>query len=169
MVNGHVYGGAIGLIASCDLAVMAEEGTFGFPEPRMGMVATTAAIPLLRKVGRTAAAELLLTGRRYGADHAAAIGLVNKAVASADLDGAVTEYLDDLRRCGPEALALCKELLDRLPRLDPPYAEQLTIEMSAQVAASEEAAEGQLARRSQRPPSWYAGPDPAPTPAQPEE
>jgi enoyl-CoA hydratase/carnithine racemase len=153
-VNGHMYGGAIGIVASCDLSVMAAEGTYGVPEPQLGLVATSTAVPLLRRVRRTDAAEMLLTGRRYSASHALAIGLVNLTVPADALDYAVATYVDEIRRGGPQALYECKKLLWRLDQFDERAAAGWMIAVTSQIAGSAEAREGSQARQERRPPVW---------------
>lgn len=159
-VNGHAYGGAIGLIAACDLSVAVSHATFGFTEPEMGMVATSAAIPFVRRVRRSDAAELLLTSRRFTADHAAAIGLVNRSVDPDELDRTVNEYVDGIRGGGPNALATSKLLVRELHRHDGSDVAALSLRLTAQVMAGTEAAEGRAAREQRRPPSWADRPDP---------
>lgn len=155
-VNGHVYGGAIGIVASCDLAVMSEAGTLGFPESRMGMVATTAAVPCVRRVGVTNAAELLLTGRRFSASHAAQIGLVNRSVPLEQLDEIVDGYLEDICSGGPRAIAASKKLIKHVRDVSYGDALRWSVALTEEIAGTAEAAEGRAARLENRRPNWVS-------------
>jgi len=77
-VNGPAMGGGAELVLACDLVVVAERASFGFPETGIGMVAPFAAMTLPALVPRPLAKELALTGRILGAAEAAALGLVNR-------------------------------------------------------------------------------------------
>jgi enoyl-CoA hydratase/carnithine racemase len=152
-VNGHTYGGALGIVASSDLSVMSVDSTFGLLEPRMGLVATSAAVPLLRRLQHTDAAEILLSGRRFSAEHAAAIGLVTTCVPANALDATVADFIADIRECGPEALRECKRLLWASVSLDE-WARRQIVALTAVVEAGDESRSGRHARRAGHSPPW---------------
>src|SRR5205823_12811448 len=106
VVNGAVIGGGMGLLAACDLAVAVDDARFGTPEVEVGLFPYMALAPLSRCVGRRAALELALTGRRIDAAEARAIGLVNRVVSRAALQGAAGELLEELAQKSPTALRL---------------------------------------------------------------
>jgi enoyl-CoA hydratase/carnithine racemase len=152
-VNGHTYGGALGIVASSDLSAMSVGGTFGLPEPRMGLVATSAAMPLLRRLQGTDAAEILLSGRRFSAEHAAAIGLVTTCVSADALDATVADFIADIRECGPDALRECKRLLWASMSLGEQARRQI-VALTAAVDAGDESRAGRLARAAGHSPPW---------------
>ena len=153
-VNGAAMGGGMGLLAACDLAVAAEDARFGTPEVELGLFPYMALAPLSRCVGRRAALELALTGRRIDAAEARAIGLVNRVVPRAALQAAALELLDQLAQKSPTALRLGRRAF--YATQDLPYEAQLEA-LCAQfslTAASADAAEGIAAFLEKRKPDF---------------
>src|SRR3989442_986562 len=95
-VNGSAFGGGLGLVAACDLAVAADDARFGTPEVDLGLFPYMALAPLQRVVGRRAALELALTGRRIDAAEAVRIGLLNAAVPRGQLAARVDALCETL-------------------------------------------------------------------------
>jgi methylglutaconyl-CoA hydratase len=153
-VQGHVAGGGNGLVAACDLAVAADDVRFAFTEVRVGVAPAVIAVACLRVMPPRAAAELLLTGQRVDAARARDAGLLTAVVPRDALDATVRSWTDALRLGGPEAVAITKQLLRRVPELPRPEAFAWMAEVSAQRFASAEAAEGMAAFAERRPPSW---------------
>jgi enoyl-CoA hydratase/carnithine racemase len=153
-VNGAVLGGGMGLLAACDLAVAADDARFGTPEVEVGLFPYMALAPLSRCVGRRAALELVLTGRRIDAAEARAIGLVNRVVPRAGLVAAAEELLQTLAQKSPAALRLGRRAF--YATQDLPYEAQLEA-MCAQLsvnALADDAAEGVAAFLEKRKPDF---------------
>jgi enoyl-CoA hydratase len=153
-VNGAAMGGGLGLLAACDLAVAADDAQFGTPEIGLGIFPYMALAPLSRCIGRRAALELCLTGRRIGAAEAQAIGLVNRAVPRNGLTAAVDALLEALCEKSPIALRLGRRAF--YATQDLPYEQQLEA-MCAQLslnAQAEDAAEGIAAFLEKRKPDF---------------
>jgi methylglutaconyl-CoA hydratase len=151
---GPARAGGVGIVAACDIAVAANTATFAFTEVRIGVVPALISVTVLPRLLPRAAGELFLTGETFDADRAVAVGLLNSAVAPADLDTEVTRYTDMLALGGPNALAATKKLLrDARPAdLGTAFAEML--ELSAGFFASGEGQEGILAFAQKRPAAW---------------
>jgi methylglutaconyl-CoA hydratase len=153
-VNGATIGGGNGLVAACDIAVAADTAIFSLSEVKIGLVPACIGPYVIERIGVRAARELFLTGERFDAARALAVGLVN-AVAPADgLTEKVGEYIDLLLGSGPEALAASKELIRNVPSMDLDEAGRYTAEMIAKLRISEEAQEGMAAFLEKRPPTW---------------
>jgi len=153
-VNGPCFGGAIGLAAVCDLSVAVDTAVFAFSEVRLGRTATLASVVSLPKLRPGEAAELLLRGGRIDGVRAQAIGLVNKAVASDQLDAEVDGIVSDLLAAGPVALANTKRLIRQVAMLREDEAWDLAFEITRDTAGSPEATEGTAAFREKRDPIW---------------
>lgn len=152
-IDGHCYGGGVGLAAACDISLASREATFGFSEVRLGVAPAVISVVCLPKLRQSDALELFLTGERVPADRAAEVGLVTRAVARAALDDAVATTVASLLRGAPSALRAAKELVVGTPpaRRDAfSKAEALAISLFA----SEEAREGRDAFFAKRPPAW---------------
>jgi methylglutaconyl-CoA hydratase len=150
-VNGHALGGGAGLVACADVAVASESAAFGFSEARLGLIPATISPYVLRAIGPGHARALFVTGRRFDAAHALAVGLVHRVAAAAELDAAVAEVVDDLLACGPVAIAECKRLVrDATAGLALP---DLAVRL-ASVRAAPEAQEGLAAFLARKRPGW---------------
>jgi methylglutaconyl-CoA hydratase len=152
-VTGHAFGGALGLIAACDLSVAVRHARFAFGEARLGLAPTTAAVHCVPKLRPADALELILTGAPFSADRAAEVGLINRAVDAEVLDDAVSHYLESLLLGGPLALAACKHLARSVTEInDAAYA--LADNYSRSLVGSPEALEGVAAFVERRAPHW---------------
>lgn len=153
-VQGHVAGGGNGLVAACDFAVASEDVHFAFSEVRVGVAPAVISVVCLERMNRRDGIELLLLGERVPAARVAQAGLVNKAVPADQVDTAVTAYIDALRRGGPQALAVTKDLLRRVPGMSRTEAFEWTAGVSAQMFSSDEAKAGMTAFLSKQPAPW---------------
>jgi methylglutaconyl-CoA hydratase len=110
-VHGAAYGGGVGLVACCDIAVAAEDATFALSEARQGLIPATIGPYVVAAIGRRAARRYFLTAERFGAADALAVGLVHAVVPAAGLDARVRELADQLLAAGPRAQAESKALI----------------------------------------------------------
>lgn len=153
-IAGHCMGGGVGLAAACDISVVADDARIGFTEVRIGVAPAMISVVCLPKMRRADASELFLSGERITAARAVEVGLLNRAVPRDDLDAAVAEVVEKLVAGGPLALAASKRLVNEVPDLDRAAAFAMTEALSAELFASEEAAEGIAAFREKRPARW---------------
>ena len=153
-INGLALGGGFEMALGCDLLVAAESASFGLPEPRVGRLPLDAMVTLPRRLPRTLAMGLLLTGRRMGAAEALAAGLVNEVVPDAELDGAVERWVADIVASAPLSLRAIKRSVADTGHL--PEREARAACQPSLVAAleSEDADEGVAAFREKRAPVW---------------
>jgi methylglutaconyl-CoA hydratase len=156
-VGGHARAGGLGLIATSDLAVATAGSTFAFSEVRVGVAPAMILVPALRVTDRRFLARTALTGEPFGADEAAAAGLLTGVVDDERaLDGWVDRAVAAILQSAPGAVGATKRLLADLPEL--PWAEGLAAARlrSAELFAGGEAAEGMDAFLHKRTPSWAA-------------
>jgi len=156
-IAGHCMGGGVGLAAACDVSVVADDARVGFTEVRIGVAPAIISVVCLPKLRRADAAELFLTGQRIAAERAVEVGLLNRAVPRDRLDEAVANIVGELVQGGPTALAAAKRLLREVPQLPRDAAFAVTEALSAELFASDEAAEGMAAFREKRPARWVPG------------
>jgi methylglutaconyl-CoA hydratase len=156
-VNGHARAGGLGLIAAADMAVAMEASTFAFTEVRVGVAPAMILVPALRVVDRRFLARATLTGARFSASEAAAVGLLS-AVADDEtaLDVWVADQTTAILQAAPGAVKATKELLRSLPTLE--WADGLGVAAatSAELFGGAEAAEGMDAFLQKRRPWWDA-------------
>lgn len=153
-VNGHALAGGLGLVLACDLAVAVESAELGTPEIDVGLFPMQVLALLQRHLGRKRALELVLTGDRLPAREALALGLLNRVVPAAELDGAVDALAGKLAGKSQAVLALGRRAFFAAEDLPlPPALELLASQLSLNVMA-EDAAEGVAAFLEKRPPKW---------------
>lgn len=153
-IAGHVMGGGNGLAAALDIAIAADDAKFGFTEVRLGVAPAIISVVCLPKMRRGEALEAFLRGNRFSAARAAELGLISRAVPRAQLDAAVGEVLDDLRRGGPNALGVAKRLVYEVPGMPQKEALAWAGALSAELFAGDEAREGMAAFLGRREPAW---------------
>jgi methylglutaconyl-CoA hydratase len=138
-VHGAALGGGAGLAAVADIAVAAEDATFGFTEVKLGLIPAVIAPYVLAKIGPSAARELFITGRRFDAAHAQHIGLVHAVVPAGELIDRVNKYLIEIAANGPEAMREAKALLRKIANRSIADAAPITAEAIAERRDSDEA------------------------------
>ena len=153
-VNGHAFGGGIGLVAAADIAIAVRGAKFAFSEVRLGVIPAIISVVALPKLGEHHAMRLFVTGERFSADEAMGYGLVHRVVEDRDLESAVWAEVDAIAKGAPNAVAAAKRLVREIPRLEPDDAYEVAAERIAKLFASAEAAEGLAAFAQKRPPSW---------------
>jgi cyclohexa-1,5-dienecarbonyl-CoA hydratase len=154
-VRGTCLGGGAELAAVCDMVYTASDAIWGFPEIKLACYPPVAAVALAPLIGQKRAAELILTGRQFSGDEAAAMGLANRSVAAEEFESVVERTLAELRALSPTALAHAKKAIyawdaihfDKgLARAEKIYLEELI--------STADTREGIIAFLEKRPPKW---------------
>jgi len=154
-VQGPAYGGGVGLVACCDIAVAADTARFSMSEVRLGLLPGTVSPYVIAAMGERQARRYMLSGERIDAAEALRIGLVHKVVAAAALAAAVDELAATLLANGPKAMAETKALIAAVARA--PLDDRLiddTAARFARIRASDEGREGVKAFLEKRNPAW---------------
>jgi methylglutaconyl-CoA hydratase len=153
-INGSCMAGGIGLLAACDLAIAADHASFGLPEARIGMFPMQVVAVLQPLLRPRDLYELCLCAEPIDAHRALAIGLVNRVVPAAELDGAIDIVLASLLSGAPSALRRGKYLLTAIADMN---FEQAIAFAEGQVtlqASTDDAREGVSAFNEKRLPNW---------------
>lgn len=153
-INGHAFGGGIGLTAACDLTVAVDNATFSFSEVRIGVVPAMISVVVVPKIGVHNAMWLFLTGERFSAQQAHQYGLVHRVVAADAIDGSIGEIVEMVRLGGPNAVREAKLLLRKVPTLSMDDGFRYTSDLIGKLFASDEAHEGMQAFVHKRKPKW---------------
>jgi methylglutaconyl-CoA hydratase len=153
-IHGAALGGGAGLVAVCDVAIASDETVFGFTETKLGILPAVISPFALAKIGVSHARALFLTGERFDAARALAIGLVHEVVTPERLDPAVERILREIASAGPTAVAAAKALIPQIAAAS--YDE--TLDLSARAIArqrtSPEGQDGLRAFLERRPAEW---------------
>jgi len=154
MVNGPCIGGGVGLASACDVAVASAEAHFALREILLGIAPAVISPYVLRKIGPSHARDYFLTGRKFDAERARAIGLLVDVVPPADLAGTVERWAKRFLHAGPEAVRATKELIDRVAWSSLEDAQEYTVRTIARLRGSEEGREGFAAFFDKRKAKW---------------
>ena len=158
-VNGLAMGGGFELALAADLIVASESAEFALTEVKLGMVADSGGVLRLpQRLPRAIALELLLTGRRMGAQEAARWGLVNQVVAPDALMAAANALAQQIVQAAPLAVGAVMEIVKATAGMPIPQAYHLlragALPVYQRMLRSEDAAEGPRAFGEKRPPRW---------------
>ena len=153
-VQGIATAAGCQLVASCDLAVAAEEAAFGTPGVKIGLSCTTPMVPLTRAIGRKRALQMLLTGELVDARTAADWGLINQVVAAPDLPAATRKLAAKVAEASSMVVALSKHAYYTQIDLDQARAYTYAKEVMSMNAIAEDAQEGISAFLAKRAPCW---------------
>jgi len=156
-VNGAAYGGGVGLVACCDIAIGVDSARFGLTEVKLGLVPAVISPYVIHAIGLRQARRLFVTGELFDASTALRIGLLHQCVPAEQLDEAVDATLAALTKAGPVAQAQAKQLALRMAHAEEAQAEAIDRENAALIArlrVSEEGQEGLSAFLSKRPAAW---------------
>jgi enoyl-CoA hydratase/carnithine racemase len=146
------------LVATCDLAVAAEEATFATPGVKIGLFCTTPMVALTRAIGRKRAMEMLLTGEPISARTAAEWGLINRVVPAAELAGATRALAERIAAAAEPTVALGKAAFYRQIDADQASAYAIAKELMCDNARADDAQEGMNAFIERRSPRWSSAP-----------
>ena len=155
-VHGAAYGGGVGLVACCDVAVASQLATFSLSEARLGLVPAVISPYVIAAIGERAARRFFVTAERFDAAEAWRLGLVHEVTSTEEaLDEKIGQIADAMLECGPVAQREAKELI-RAVAGKPIHSELLqdTAERIARIRSSPEGREGIAAFLEKRRASW---------------
>lgn len=153
-VHGAALAGGAGLCAVGDAVVAEETAVFGFTETKLGIIPATISPFVIAKIGASHARRLFLTGERFDALRASAIGLVHEVVHEDALDGVVDAIADEFDSAGPHAVAAAKALIRDVRAATYDESRSLTARSLAKARVSEEGQEGLRAFLERRRAAW---------------
>ncbi len=153
-VNGAAIAGGTGLALLCDLTLAVPEAKFGYTEVRIGFVPAIVSTFLLRQVGEKQARDLLLTGRIFGAEEAARLGLVNEIVAPDALMTRARELAAVLMENSPTSLRATKQLLTDHARAELDVQIEAAVRENAAIRTTADFREGVVSFLEKRKPVW---------------
>jgi enoyl-CoA hydratase/carnithine racemase len=153
-VQGIATAAGCQLVATCDLAVAAEDAAFATPGVKIGLFCTTPMVALTRAIGRKRALEMLLTGARVPARTAADWGLINYAVPAADLPSATRRLAGQVAAASSLVVAIGKQAFYTQIDLDQPKAYAYAKEVMSMNSLAADAQEGIGAFLGKRSPCW---------------
>ena len=153
-VNGAAIAGGTGLALLCDFTLAVPEAKFGYTEVRIGFVPAIVSTFLLRQVGEKQARDLLLTGRLFGADEAAGMGLIKEIVEPEKLMTRTRELAALLMENSPASLRATKKLLNDHGRAELDAQIEAAVRENAAIRTTADFREGIASFLEKRKPVW---------------
>ncbi len=155
LVQGPAFGGGVGLVACCDIALASEAASFSLSEVKLGLIPATISPYVLAAIGPRAARRYFTSAERFSAAEALRIGLVHEVVPPDRLEAVAAGLLADLLRAGPRAQAAAKQLVfDVAGRPLDQATLDFTARQIAEIRVTEEGREGVKAFLEKRKPNW---------------
>lgn len=155
LVNGAAYGGGVGVVAACDIAIAATPAKFRLSEVRLGILPAVISPYLVAAMGSHAAKRLSVTAALFDAEEAFRLGLVAERVAPEELSAAGERVILQLLENGPAAMAATKRLIEAVT--GQPIGEAVLRDTANRIATTRVSAEGRegiAAFLEKRKPSW---------------
>ena len=154
-VQGSAFGGGVGLVACCDIAIAARGAKFGLTESKLGLLPAVISPYVIAAIGARNARRYFATAELFDADEALRIGLVHDVVNPTALDTAVQRQIDLLLKAGPIASANAKVLVrDVCAHADGAKHDADNASLIARLRVSPEGQEGLSAFLDKRKPAW---------------
>ncbi len=155
VVHGNAFGGGVGVIACCDIAVASEAARFSLSEVKLGLIPATISPFVIEAIGARQARRLFLSAERFDAEAARRFGLIHELCPNDRLTDCVGTFVSQLLENSPHAMAASKELVAAVAHR--PIDESVLANVAERIArqrASEEGREGVAAFLEKRPPAW---------------
>jgi methylglutaconyl-CoA hydratase len=154
-VHGAAFGGGVGLVACCDIAIGTPEAKFGLTESKLGLLPAVISPYVIEAIGARQARRWFASAETFGAEEACRIGLLHQVVHATALDTAVQRQVDLLLKAGPHAASQAKALVRRVAAgHDRDRLDQDNAALIAKLRVSAEGQEGLSAFLDKRKPSW---------------
>jgi methylglutaconyl-CoA hydratase len=155
VVQGAAFGGAVGLVACCDMAIGAHDALFSLSEVRIGLAPAVISPFVVKAMGERATRRYAMTGERFSGARAQELGLLSETYAAAELDNALQSWLDTLMLNSPQAMRASKDLLREAASASlSPALRRYTENAIARIRVSPEGQEGLNAFLEKRTPAW---------------
>lgn len=159
VVQGSAFGGAIGLVSCCDLAIGSEDAVLSLSEVRIGLAPAVISPFVVQAIGERAARRYALTAERFDGRRAVELGLFAHCYPCAELEAALEQWIARLQLNSPAAMRVTKDLLLQVGDGTPTPAVRSYCENAiAHIRVSPEGQEGLQAFLQKRPPRWQAAP-----------
>ncbi len=155
LVNGHAFGGALGIIAASDFSIGSEKSKYCFSEVKLGLIPAMIGPYVLRALGYLETKKLFLTGELFNAKKALKIGLIDEVADLSDYEKRTPELIKNLLSGGPNAQNSIKTFLKEinLKKIDNTLIND-TAETISRIRITSEAQEGLKAFLEKRKPQW---------------
>ncbi len=154
VVQGAAFGGGVGLVSCCDIAVASDKASFCLSEVKLGLVPAVISPYVIAAIGARQAQRYFLSAERFDAQTAYHLGLVQQLCTAEELDNQTTALINTILSNAPIALTACKQLIQQVHTSITPELRDYTTSLIAQLRVSPEGQEGLAAFLEKRPAGW---------------
>ena len=154
LINGHAFGGGIGLIAVCDISIATPGKKFAFSEVNLGIIPSVISTYIVRRIGLINMRRLFITGEHFDSEYANKIGLIDYIISDEEIDTEVQKYVKLLRSSGPKAIIEVKDLINKYQNMSISKYKEHTVKKIAELRVSDEGQEGINAFLKKRNSKW---------------
>ena len=153
-INGHAFGGGLGLFAVCDITIAVPDCKFAFSEVKLGIIPSVISTYIVRRIRLSTMRRLFITGERFNSEYAKEIGLIDYVVPQEEIDEKIEKYVELLQSSGPNAMKEVKNLVNACEKMDRDSYKKHTVNKISELRVSEEGQEGINAFLEKRKSKW---------------
>ena len=153
-VNGHAFGGGLGLFAVCDIVMAISDCKFAFSEVKLGIIPSVISTFISRRVTLSNMRRLFITGERFDSNYAEKIGLVDFIFSENEIDREIDKYIKLIKLSGPNAIKEVKNLIDCYEKMDIEDYKKHTVKKISELRISKGGQEGINAFLDKRKVKW---------------
>lgn len=153
-INGHAFGGGVGLLAVCDITITIPDVKFAFSEVKLGIIPAVISTFITPRMTLSDMRRFFITGEKFDSSVANKIGLIDIVVPFEKLDNIVYSFVEHMRSSGPNAIKEVKYLINNLRNMDIKKYKEFTVEKISELRVSPEGQEGINAFLNKRKPDW---------------
>lgn len=153
-INGHAFGGGLGLIAVCDITISIPGLKFAFSEANLGIIPSVISTFVRPRINPSTMRRLFITGEKFDSEIAQKIGLIDIIVPEEEFDSKVDYYLKLVKSSGPNAISEVKKLIKNLEKMDTNTFKNYTVEKISELRVSKEGQDGINSFLNKSKPKW---------------
>lgn len=154
-IQGYCVGGGLAVALCCDLRIASSDSTFGIPAAKLGLGYTLESLkPLVDLVGPSVAKEVFYTAKRFSAQEALVMGLINRSVPGDELDAFVDDYTSTIAANAPWTIRAVKTVVSEALKDEAACDVKLCADVVARCYDSNDYEEGRVAFMEKRPPRF---------------
>jgi methylglutaconyl-CoA hydratase len=153
-VNGHAFGGGIGLFAACDIVFAVPDCKFAFSEVKLGIIPAVISTYIARRLSLADIRRLFITGERFDSCYGKKVGLIDFVYKEDEIDEEIQKYVKILLGSGPNAIVEVKKLTGAYEKMDTEKYKKFTVEKISELRVSKEGQEGINAFLEKRKSKW---------------
>ena len=153
-VNGHAFGGGVGLMAVCDIVVAVPDAKFAFSEINLGIIPSVISTYVVKRIGISNMRRLFITGERFDSIYGYDIGLIDRVVPNEEMDYEIEKCIKILRSSAPGGIREVKDLVGKYSMMKEEDYKEYTVKKISQLRVSEEGQEGINSFLNKTRPKW---------------